>query len=156
MNFMLQADRRGLKIDSIGVHSYSAPDAGQVIERLEETYRLYERPIWVTEIAVADWRAVIQTTTPNGSNGSCIGKDIGLVGRQHAAFHLVGQPAEIVVIFRQVANLAGHFRMKLAVVAGLDPDRPGWRPGVVTLSASPYSRIATIALPTACAWHPAF
>lgn len=57
MNFMLQADRRGLKIDSIGVHSYSAPDAGQVIERLEETYRLYERPIWVTEIAVADWRA---------------------------------------------------------------------------------------------------
>ncbi|SMO81757.1 Glycosyl hydrolase catalytic core [Paracoccus laeviglucosivorans] len=56
-NFMLQADKRGLKIDAIGVHSYSAPHAEQVIERLEETYRLYGRPLWVTEIAVADWRA---------------------------------------------------------------------------------------------------
>lgn len=56
-NFMLQAERHRLNIDSVGVHSYSAPHAGQVIERLEETYRLYGRPIWVTEIAVADWRA---------------------------------------------------------------------------------------------------
>ncbi|WP_182912929.1 glycosyl hydrolase [Paracoccus onubensis] len=56
-NFMLQADRRRLKIDSIGVHSYSAPNAEQVVERLEETYRLYGRPLWVTEIGVADWRA---------------------------------------------------------------------------------------------------
>lgn len=56
-NFMLQADRRGLKIDSIGVHTYSGPNVDQVVERLEETYALYQRPVWVTEIAVADWRA---------------------------------------------------------------------------------------------------
>lgn len=56
-NFMLQADRRKLKIDAVGVHSYSGPNSDQVIERLEETWRLYGRPIWVTEIAVADWRA---------------------------------------------------------------------------------------------------
>lgn len=56
-NFMLQADKRGLRIDAIGVHSYSGPNADQVIARLEETWRLYGRPLWVTEIAVADWRA---------------------------------------------------------------------------------------------------
>lgn len=56
-NFMLQADRRKLKIDAIGVHSYSGPNSDQVIGRLEETWKLYGRPIWVTEIAVADWRA---------------------------------------------------------------------------------------------------
>ncbi|CAM3283928.1 glycosyl hydrolase [Paracoccus nototheniae] len=63
-NFMIQAERRKLRIDSIGVHSYSGPNAGQVIERLEETYRLYGRPLWVTEIAVADWRAA-DGTRPN-------------------------------------------------------------------------------------------
>jgi hypothetical protein len=57
-NFMLQSDHRKLKIDAIGVHSYSGPNSDQVIGRLEETWRLYGRPIWVTEIAVADWRAV--------------------------------------------------------------------------------------------------
>lgn len=56
-NFMIQAERRSLRIDSIGVHSYSGPNAGEVVERLEETYRMYARPLWVTEIAVADWRA---------------------------------------------------------------------------------------------------
>ncbi|MFC3569373.1 glycosyl hydrolase [Paracoccus sp. TOH] len=56
-NFMLQAERRRLKIDSIGFHSYSAPNLEQVVERLEDTWRLYGRPIWVTEIGVADWRS---------------------------------------------------------------------------------------------------
>lgn len=56
-NFMLQAERRGLRVDSIGVHSYSAPNAEQVIERFEKTWELYGRPLWVTEIGIADWRA---------------------------------------------------------------------------------------------------
>ena len=56
-NFMLQAEKRGLKIDSVGVHSYSSPSTAQVIKRLEETYRLYGLPLWVTEIGVADWKA---------------------------------------------------------------------------------------------------
>lgn len=55
-NFMLQTERRGLRVDSIGVHSYSAPNTEQVMERLEKTWELYNRPLWVTEIGIADWR----------------------------------------------------------------------------------------------------
>lgn len=58
--FMRQADLRKLRVDSIGVHSYTSPNVDAFIEKLETIHRIYARPIWITEFAVADWKAGLQ------------------------------------------------------------------------------------------------
>ena len=45
---------------------------------------------------------------------------VGLVGRQHRAFDLVGEAAEVVVPLRHVRGLRAHLGDELAVVAHLD------------------------------------
>ncbi len=54
--FMAQADARGLRVDFIAVHYYSANGDVAAFERfLNDVYRAYRRPIWVTEYARIDW-----------------------------------------------------------------------------------------------------
>ncbi len=55
--FMKGVEKRGLRVDFICVHSYGGPGADSLVKRLNEIYGLYKRPIWITEIAVADWEA---------------------------------------------------------------------------------------------------
>lgn len=55
--FMREADARGYKVDFITVHYYE-PDADvcrfrRFLQRIHDTY---QRPIWVTEWALADWQ----------------------------------------------------------------------------------------------------
>jgi len=55
--FMTRADELGLRIDFVAVHSYGGANALSFINKLKETHEAYNRPIWVTEFAVADWNA---------------------------------------------------------------------------------------------------
>jgi hypothetical protein len=61
--FMKKALTLGLRIDFIAVHHYGGSDAINFIDKLKTTHDAYNRPIWVTEFAVADWSA----TTPLGN-----------------------------------------------------------------------------------------
>jgi len=56
--FMQKADENNLRIDFITVHHYGGTNALSLINRLKDTYKAYgNRPIWITEFAVADWSA---------------------------------------------------------------------------------------------------
>ena len=60
-SFMEQADAQGLRVDAIGFHWYGGASAQTLFDKLTETYEAYRnRPIVITEFAVADWTA----TTP--------------------------------------------------------------------------------------------
>jgi hypothetical protein len=55
--FMNEVDRRGYRVDFIAVHSYMGKDANHFLRRLDKIHKMYRRPIWITEFAVADWEA---------------------------------------------------------------------------------------------------
>lgn len=55
--FMEGVERRGLKVDFICMHSYGGPGAESLIRKIEKVHALFQRPIWITEFAVADWKA---------------------------------------------------------------------------------------------------
>lgn len=47
--FMKGVEQRKLRVDFIAVHYYRSADAGEFEKWLDELYRKYQRPIWVTE-----------------------------------------------------------------------------------------------------------
>jgi hypothetical protein len=55
--FMKGADEKGYRVDFVCVHWYGQNDPGKFIERLEAIHKLYGKPIWITEFAIADWSA---------------------------------------------------------------------------------------------------
>ena len=56
--FMARAEELNLRIDYIGVHHYGSANAMSFISKLKQTHELYgNRPLWITEFAVADWNA---------------------------------------------------------------------------------------------------
>jgi len=55
--FMEQVKRRGYRVDFIAVHSYYGKVPKHFLKRLEKLHKLYKRPLWITEFAVADWAA---------------------------------------------------------------------------------------------------
>lgn len=55
--FMSEVENRGLRVDFICVHHYGGINAQAFYDKLERVYNLYQRPIWITEFAVADWGA---------------------------------------------------------------------------------------------------
>ncbi|QNM84305.1 carbohydrate binding domain-containing protein [Polaribacter pectinis] len=57
IEFMEKVEQQGLRVDYIGFHSYPGPNVGSFMNRLRKTYEAYKRPIWITEFAVADWKA---------------------------------------------------------------------------------------------------
>ncbi|MGM0532285.1 MAG: glycosyl hydrolase, partial [Bacteroidota bacterium] len=58
--FMQRAEAEGLRVDYVCVHWYGGTNSQGLLDRLEEVYELYDKPIWITEFAPADWDA----TTP--------------------------------------------------------------------------------------------
>lgn len=56
-SFMKGADEKNYRVDFICVHWYGENDPENFINRLEEIHELYDKPIWVTEFAIADWSA---------------------------------------------------------------------------------------------------
>lgn len=55
--FMRGIKERDLRVDFICVHSFASPNADALINRLKAIHKLYEKPIWVTEFAVGDFKA---------------------------------------------------------------------------------------------------
>jgi len=55
--FMDEIDKRGYRVDFVGVHSYGGPSAEGLMTRLEKVYQMFGRPVWITEFAVGDWNA---------------------------------------------------------------------------------------------------
>lgn len=56
-DFMREADKRGYRVDYIGVHCYGGTHAAQFKERMRMIHERYgNRPLLVTEFAVADWQ----------------------------------------------------------------------------------------------------
>jgi hypothetical protein len=55
--FMKGAEARALRVDFICVHWYGGPSVPSLLRYLERVHDLYNRPIWITEFAVADWQA---------------------------------------------------------------------------------------------------
>lgn len=55
--FMEKADALGLRVDFITVHSYGGSNVLSFINNIKGVYNTYEKPLWITEFAVADWNA---------------------------------------------------------------------------------------------------
>lgn len=55
--FMEQVEEKGLRVDVIGYHEYGGAHADGFKKRLRNMYEKYNRPILITEFAVADWQA---------------------------------------------------------------------------------------------------
>lgn len=57
-DFMNGVAKDNLKVDFICVNFYTGPNAEAAIKRLEEIHKIYNRPVWITELAVADLNAM--------------------------------------------------------------------------------------------------
>ncbi|UAM97975.1 hypothetical protein K8354_17085 [Polaribacter litorisediminis] len=66
VEFMQKAEANNLRIDFVAVHHYGGPNVLNLINKLKETYAAYNRPLWITEFAVADWSA----TSPSANRYS--------------------------------------------------------------------------------------
>ena len=55
--FMAGVEEKGLRVDFIAVHRYGGVDPERFLKSLKELHEKYKRPIWITEFAVADWKA---------------------------------------------------------------------------------------------------
>ena len=60
--FMNKAESLNLRIDYIAIHSYGGPSPTAFLAKLKEAYELYNKPLWITEFAVADWTATSPET----------------------------------------------------------------------------------------------
>jgi Glycosyl hydrolase catalytic core len=57
--FMAEVERRGLRVDYIGVHAYSETNPEPVKKRLRRIYEKYgRRPLIITEFGVVDWKTL--------------------------------------------------------------------------------------------------
>lgn len=63
VEFMDEVELRGLRVDFVCVHWYGGANGDSFINRLNEVYNRYNRPILITEFAPADWNAT--PTRPN-------------------------------------------------------------------------------------------
>lgn len=55
--FMKAAKKQKRRIDFVCMHSYGNDDATALVRRLGKIEKLYDKPIWITELAVGDWKA---------------------------------------------------------------------------------------------------
>jgi len=56
-DFMKEADKRGYRVDYIGVHSYGGSSAADFKAKMKRIYEKYgKRPLLISEFAVADWK----------------------------------------------------------------------------------------------------
>ena len=65
-SFMKQVNEKGLRVDVIGVHHYGGPCAKGFKDKMIKVHKKYNnRPILITEMAVADWDAKGKTCADN-------------------------------------------------------------------------------------------
>jgi arylsulfatase A-like enzyme len=55
--FMAKAKERDYRVDFVCVHAYPGPNAKKFLADIQRIHDLYGKPIWITEFAVADWKA---------------------------------------------------------------------------------------------------
>jgi len=55
--FMKGVEERGLRVDFICMHSYGGPGVESLLAKIRKVHDMFKRPIWITEFAVADWKA---------------------------------------------------------------------------------------------------
>lgn len=56
--FMQRAEELNLRVDFVAIHHYGGNNPINLLNKLKQTYDDYnQRPIWITEFAVADWNA---------------------------------------------------------------------------------------------------
>jgi len=55
--FMAEAKKRDYRVDFICVHWYGGANPDALINHLKKIHQMYDKPIWITEFAVADWKA---------------------------------------------------------------------------------------------------
>ena len=55
--FMRKAKYRGLRVDFLTMHCYGWPNAEDFLRKVTELHERYDKPVWVTEFAVADFKA---------------------------------------------------------------------------------------------------
>ena len=55
--FMRGAAERNYRVDFIAMHSYGGTDVATFLDGLARVHEKFERPIWITELGVADWDA---------------------------------------------------------------------------------------------------
>lgn len=56
-SFMAKAKAKGLRVDFVTMHRYSWPNAEDFLNKVTQLHEKYQKPVWVTEYAVADWNA---------------------------------------------------------------------------------------------------
>lgn len=61
--FMAKVEEKGYRVDFICVHWYGGTNAQSLIDHLKSIHDLYDRPIWLTEFAPADWSASSPATS---------------------------------------------------------------------------------------------
>ena len=57
IEFMEEIDRKNYRVDFVCVHWYGGANAQSIINHLKKVHELYNKPIWITEFAPADWNA---------------------------------------------------------------------------------------------------
>jgi hypothetical protein len=57
IEFMAGVEERKLRVDFVCVHSYGGPSPQAFINRLEKVEKMYDRPLWITEFGIGDWKA---------------------------------------------------------------------------------------------------
>lgn len=61
--FMNEIEKRNYRVDFICVHWYDGANAQTLVDYLNSVHELYNRPIWITEFAPADWNdSSVQTS----------------------------------------------------------------------------------------------
>lgn len=56
-SFMSEAKTKDLRIDFVCMHWYGGINVDSFLAKIDKTYELYGKPIWITEFAPADWNA---------------------------------------------------------------------------------------------------
>lgn len=55
--FMKGVEERKLRVDFVCMHSYGGPGVESLVSKIQKVHKMFKRPIWITEFAVADWDA---------------------------------------------------------------------------------------------------
>jgi Glycosyl hydrolase catalytic core len=68
------------RVDFVCVHWYAPPNASSFLKEIDAIYAKYNKPIWVTEFAVADWSGKFSGGFPVSlveefMRGACVGLD---------------------------------------------------------------------------------
>jgi hypothetical protein len=61
--FMAKVEEKSYRVDFICVHWYGGANAQSLTDHLKSIHDLYNRPIWLTEFAPADWSATSPATS---------------------------------------------------------------------------------------------